>query len=229
MRVAAFFPSPVDRHQHFYSFFHRTQLLLVLMHRQSNTTRTLKEAPKSKSIPLRSTRYGAWTGQNHEEQLGGGLRPQKRLKRQSRTDEGAKVLKRKKSPRRGPRAGQDVTQTSDVIVTEAGRPVLTGPGIAADASPWGKQRWLHRRNSRSVEGLGGVLESVYYLFTSEITLPQADTVKWCRLCPVGRENPTMMMRLKKLTRGPLTAYHLNSKLRSWFQKPFCPYNKSVWH
>ena len=25
------------------------------------------------------------------------------------------------------------------------------------------------------------------------------------------------------------AYHLNSKLRSWFQKPFCPYNKSVWH
>ena len=25
------------------------------------------------------------------------------------------------------------------------------------------------------------------------------------------------------------SYHLNSKLRSWFQKPFCPYNKSVWH
>lgn len=34
--------------------------------------------------------------------------------------------------------------------------------------------------SRSVEGLGGVLESVYYLFRSEITLPQADT---CRLHP----------------------------------------------
>ena len=69
---------------------------------------------------------------------------------------------------------------------QAGRPVfLTGPGIAA-ASPWGKQSWLHRRNSRSVEGLGGVLESVYYLFTSEITLPQADTVTWCRLCPVSR-------------------------------------------
>ena len=27
----------------------------------------------------------------------------------------------------------------------------------------------------------------------------------------------------------IMAYHLNSKLRSWFQKPFCPYNKSVWH
>ena len=25
------------------------------------------------------------------------------------------------------------------------------------------------------------------------------------------------------------SYHLHSKLRSWFQKPFCPYNKSVWH
>ena len=28
---------------------------------------------------------------------------------------------------------------------------------------------------------------------------------------------------------PSSSYHLNSKLRSWFQKPFCPYNKSVWH
>lgn len=127
MRVAAFFQSSVDRRQHFHSFFHRTQLLLVLMRRQNKTTRALKEASKSKSIPFKHRPLWRTLGTTKNSSVDYGPKLEE-TKKAVRTDEGAKVLTRTDPPRRGPTESRArYAQTSDFFVTEAGRQVfLTG-------------------------------------------------------------------------------------------------------